>query len=97
MYGRHIVFSLTLNEHLFKLKPVFRRLENFNFKIQPCKFEFLRKEVVYLGHIVTKGGIKPNPQKVEAIMKFPIPKDPKDIKSFLGLAGYYRRFIKNFS
>lgn len=66
-------------------------------KIQPDKSEFLCKEVAFLGHVITAEGIKPNPTKIEAIQRYPIPKTQKEIKAFLGLVGYYRRFIKNFS
>lgn len=92
-----ITYSSDLNEHIYRLESVFQRLEKHNLKIQPCKCEFLRKEVAYLGHVVTKDGVKPNPNKIIAIQKYPIPKTQKEIKSFLGLTGYYRRFIKNYS
>ncbi|XP_056644813.1 uncharacterized protein LOC130450456, partial [Diorhabda sublineata] len=65
--------------------------------LQIDKCEFLRKEVAYLGHIVTPEGVKPNPDKILAIQKFPIPKNSKQLKGFLGLLGYYRKFIKDFS
>jgi len=68
-----------------------------NLKLQPDKCEFLRREVMYLGHIIGSDGVKPDPAKIRAIMNFPTPKNPKNIKQFLGLAGYYRKFIPNFS
>lgn len=92
-----IIYSPTIHDHMSRLTEVFQRLRKANLKIQPDKCEFLRKEVAYLGHLITKDGVKPNPTKVDAILNFPQPKDQKDIKSFLGLAGYYRRFIPNFS
>lgn len=92
-----IVYSSTLDEHLNRLEEVFSRLSKHNLKIQPDKCEFLRREVSYLGHLVTSEGVKPNPDKVKCIQKFPQPQNPKDIKSFLGLTGYYRRFIPNYS
>ena len=92
-----IIFSTSLQEHLDKLKKVFTRLRNSKFKIQLDKSEFLRKEVQYLGHIVSKDGVKPNQDKINAVKSFPIPKTTKMIKSFLGLVGYYRRFIKDFA
>jgi hypothetical protein len=92
-----IVFSTSLQEHISNLKLIFKRLRECRLKVQLDKSEFLRKEVEFLGHIVTPEGIKPNPKKIEAIQRFPIPKTAKDIKSFLGLLGYYRRFIKNFA
>lgn len=66
-------------------------------RLQPNKCEFLRKEVAYLGHIIGENGVKPDSQKLHAVENFPKPSDPKGIKQFLGLAGYYRRFIPDFS
>ncbi|XP_072384610.1 uncharacterized protein [Diabrotica undecimpunctata] len=80
-----------------RLTEVFKRLRKANLKIQPDKCEFLRKEVAYLGHLVTENGVKTNPAKISCIKNFPEPKNTKEIKSFLGLAGYYRRFIPNFA
>lgn len=92
-----IIFSTSLQEHIQKLTTVFERLRQFNFKIQLDKSEFLQKEVNYLGHVITPNGIKPNPDKIKAILDFPIPRTPKELKSFLGLLGYYRKFIQNFA
>ena len=92
-----IIYSRTIHEHISRLNEVFSRLRKANLKIQPDKCEFLRKEVAYLGHIITKDGVKPNPEKIRAIKEFPEPKDPKAIKSFLGLSGYYRRFIPQYA
>lgn len=92
-----IIMSASLQEHLVHLTKVFQRLRETNFKIQLDKSEFLRREVAYLGHIVTPEGVKPNPEKIAAIKKYPIPTTTKEIKSFLGLLGYYRKFIKDFA
>ena len=92
-----IIFSTSLEEHIANLRLVFDQLRRSRLKIQIDKSEFLRKEVEFLGHVITPQGIKPNPRKIEAIQKFPIPRTAKEIKSFLGLIGYYRRFIKDFS
>lgn len=92
-----IIFSTSLEEHLDRIKLVFDRLRESNFKIQLDKSEFLKKNVQYLGHIITQEGVKPNPEKISIIKNFPIPKTQKDIKSFLGLLGYYRRFIRDFA
>lgn len=89
-----ITFSSSLQEHLINCKLVFDRLRKFNFKIQLDKSEFLRKEVGYLGHLITPGGVKPNPEKIKTIQRFKIPTTTKEIKGFLGLLGYYRKFIK---
>jgi len=57
----------------------------------------LKTELNYLGHVVTSVGVKPDPQKVKGIKEFPTPKNTTDVKSILGLAGYYRKFIPQFS
>jgi hypothetical protein len=92
-----IVFSTSLQEHMINLEKVFQKLRESNFKIQMDKSEFLKLETAYLGHVITREGIKPNPEKIVAIQKYPIPKTPKEIKQFLGLIGYYRKFIPDFS
>jgi transposase InsO family protein len=92
-----IVFSTSLVEHIQNLEQVFNALRQANLKIQLDKTEFLHREVAFLGHIVTENGIKPNPTKIEAVKNYPIPKTQKEIKQFLGLLGYYRKFIKDFA
>lgn len=92
-----IVYSTSLQEHMNNLEKVFQRLRESNFKIQMDKSEFLKLETAYLGHIISRDGIKPNPEKISAIKKYPIPKTPKEIKQFLGLLGYYRKFIPDFA
>lgn len=92
-----IIYSVTLVEHINNLKSVFDRLREARFKVQLDKSEFLKKEVSYLGHVVTTEGVKPNPEKLSAIKLYPIPKTPKEVKTFLGMMGYYRKFIKDFA
>lgn len=92
-----IVFSTSLQEHMVNLEKVFQRLRESNFKIQMDKSEFLKLETAYLGHVISREGIKPNPDKIHAIENYPIPKTTKQIKQFLGLVGYYRKFIPDFA
>jgi hypothetical protein len=92
-----VIYSANLESHENKLIEIFQLLRLHNLKLQPDKCEFLRQEVSYLGHIITENGVKPDPSKISVINKFPLPKSTKDIQSFLGLVGYYRRFIDNFS
>ena len=92
-----IIFGETLQEHNGRLREVFDKLRQFNLKIERDKCEFLKTELNYLGHVVTSEGVRPDPAKVKAINEFPIPKNITDVKSFLGLAGYYRKFIPQFS
>lgn len=92
-----LIHSHNLPEHIKKLEQVFDRLTQHNLKLQPEKCKFMQKQVVYLGHLISQSGIKPDPTKVIAVTHFPCPKTQKNIKSFLGLVGYYRKFIFNFA
>lgn len=92
-----IIFSTSLQEHINTCQEVFERFRAHNLKIQLDKSEFLQKTVKFLGHTLTDEGIKPNNDKIEAVKKFPLPKTQKEIKSFLGLVGYYRKFIQDFA
>jgi hypothetical protein len=75
-------------EHVQKLENIFKRLEQANFKIQPEKCVYGTDKVEYLGHVVTRDGIKPYPRKVQAIEQYPVPKTVRDVRAFIGLAGY---------
>jgi hypothetical protein len=92
-----LIMGETLVEHNAKLKEVFSHLRKWNIKIEPDKCEFLKLELNYLGHVITTKGVKPDPKKISSVVNFPTPKNQTAIKSFLGLAGYYRKFIDKFS
>jgi len=92
-----IVYGKSLLDHNDKLRDVFERLRHHNLKIQPDKCEFLKQDCLYLGHLISGNGIKPDPNKVKSVLEFPTPTSVKEIKSFLGLSGYYRKFIKSYS
>lgn len=92
-----IIFSETIEEHLRNLKIVFETLRKANFRIQPDKSEFLKNSVEFLGFIVSSEGLKPNVKKIEAIKDYPEPTNLKELRSFLGLSGYYRRFVKDYA
>ena len=79
------------------LNDVFTRLRNANIRLKPTKCSFACSEVEYLGHVVSRDGIRPDPSKIKAVEEFPIPRCTKDVRSFLCLANYYRRFINKFA
>ena len=91
------VFSSSVDEMLDRIALVFGRLKEFNLKIKPKKSFFFQSSVLFLGHQLSKDGILPNPEKVNKVKDWPIPKNAKEVHSFLGLASYYRRFIPQFS
>jgi hypothetical protein len=86
-----IVFSTSLQEHISNSKLIFKRLREYRLKVQLDKCEFLRKEVEFLGHIVTPEGIKPNPKKI--IQRFPIPKTAEGITRLLSTI--YKKLCAN--
>ena len=91
------VFSASWEDHLVHLREMLERLRRAGLTIKPKKCRFGMEETEYLGHIVGNGMVKPCSEKAEAVKRFPIPETKKQVRSFLGLAGYYRKFIKNFS
>ena len=92
-----IVYGRTFVEELKRLEEVFVRLKSAGLKLKPSKCVLFQKSVAYLGHIVSESGIKTDPAKVERVCEWPVPENVTEVKSFLGLAGYYRRFVPNFA
>ena len=92
-----IVFSKDFSQHLDRLQQVFDRIRAANLKLKPKKCAFLRSEIKFLGHIISAQGLHPLPDKIKAIEQFPPPSTMKEVQAFLGLVGYYRKFIKGFA
>ena len=92
-----LVPDRTFEQQIDKLQMVFQRLKEANLKLNPKKCNLFQREVKYLGHVVSAKGVSPDPEKVEAIQAWPRPMSITDVKSFLGLASYYRRFIAGFA
>ena len=92
-----IIFSETPEEHLTHIKIVLKRLQDANLKMKKSKCSFFKKELHYLGHLLTTDGLKPQPEKVRAISELKPPTTAKGVREFLGMVGYYRRFISRFA
>ena len=90
-------FQRGFNEHYNRLKTVLERLRSHNLRVKLAKCTIAAPQVAFLGHVVTVSGIMPDPAKIEAVNNITSPRNIRDIRSFLGLTGYYRKFIPGFS
>ena len=92
-----LIFSVTLQEHLDHLRQVIHRLREVGLKVNPGKCQFIRSEVEYLGHVIMPEGLRPNSKLVEAVRDYSPPKNVQELRRFLGLTSYYRRFVNHFA
>lgn len=92
-----LVFSPDIQTHILHLDEIFKKLRNSMLKLHVTKCRFAIPEVKYLGHIISKNGLSADPSKVAAVQNFPRPTNLKTVRGFLGMAGYYRKFIKDFA
>jgi len=91
-----LVYSKTLAEHVIHLKTAFQILQQNSLFVKLPKCEFATNKVEYLGHIISAEGVATKPQNVDAILNWPVPKTVSTLRGFLGLTGYYRRFVKDY-
>ena len=92
-----LIHSRGVSEHVKALDVVLRAHAKAGLLLQPAKCHFAQKEVVYLGHLVSAQGIKPVPEYVDLVKKWPLPRTRSDLRAFLGKTGYYRRFVPNYA
>ncbi len=92
-----VIYSSSWEEHVISLREVFSRLAGASLTLNLAKCEFAKATVVYLGKIVGQGQVRPVDAKISAVMEFPAPKNKRDLRRFLGMAGYYRGFCRNFA
>ena len=92
-----LVFSVTWEDHLHTLRKIFLALRKFRLKLQGKKCHFGCPKILFLGHVVDQEGCRPDPDKTNVIRSISPPRNVKELRQFLGLANYYRRFVQNFS
>ena len=92
-----VVFSRSFEEHTKRLTNVFNALQKAGLTMKFEKCHFAQTQVKYLGHVVSAAGIQPDHTKTVAVSKYPVPRNVKELRQFLGQPNYYRRFIANYS
>jgi hypothetical protein len=92
-----IVFAKTEEEMLERLDTVFGRLLAAGLKLKPRKCALFARQTEYLGHVVSEKGIHVNPEKIGAVSDWPVPQNKREVRSFLGTASYYWRFVNGFA
>ena len=92
-----ILHSKTLEEHLQRLEVLLQRLQEVNLKLKPSKCSLMQKSVVFLGHVISSEGVATDPEKIKLVAEWPTPTNMKQLRSWIGLTGYYRKFVKGYS
>jgi hypothetical protein len=91
-----LVYSTTMEQHLHQLQQVFAIMQHHKLLLKKSKCTFAQPQLEYLGHIISAQGVATDPQKIQAVQNWGPPSDNKQLRAFLGLAGYYRKFIKHY-
>uniref|UniRef100_A0AAV2IZH5 ribonuclease H n=1 Tax=Knipowitschia caucasica TaxID=637954 RepID=A0AAV2IZH5_KNICA len=91
------VFTSTFEEPEKRLVQVLERLKEFELKLSQEKCKFFQSSVCYLGHVVSEKGVETDPEKLSSLKSWPVPRNLKELRSFLGFAGYYRGFIRDYA
>jgi len=91
-----LVYSRTYEEHVSHVAQVLQLLQQDQWKVKLTKCSFAKRQIAYLGHVISEAGVSTDPRKISAISTWPTPTSVKELRSFLGLAGYYRKFVHHF-
>jgi len=91
-----IVLGRSFEDHVRNVAQVLQRLRLADLKLKPSKCRFFQERVTFLGHVISKKGIEPDPEKIACIVRWPEPTNLTEVRSFLGLASYYKNFVESF-
>jgi hypothetical protein len=91
------VHSENWADHLQHLEAILSKFREVNLKLNPGKCCFAAESIVFLGYVVSKEGVKLDPKKIDAVLRFPEPTTVSNVRSFLGLTGYYRKYVRGYS
>ena len=92
-----LLYSPTFEDHLSSLGEVFSRIQAAGLRLNPKKCHLARDHVVFLGHVVSRQGLQPDPRNTDKVRTWPTPRNPTEVRAFVGLCSYYRRFVKDFA
>ena len=92
-----LIYTQTLEQHAELLAAMLQLLVDNSLYAKPSKCSFAQDSIEYLGHVISNKGVSTDPQKITAVQNWPVPTNVKEVRAFLGLTGYYRRFIQHYS
>lgn len=92
-----LIYSPTFEDHFSSLREVFSRIQAAGLRLNPQKCHLAQDHVVFLGHVVSRHGLQPDPRNTDKVRTWPTPQNPTEVRAFVGLCSYYRRFIKDFA
>lgn len=91
-----LIYSKDLTDHVLKLRQVFQILHVHQLKVKRSKCSFAQSTLTYLGHVISKDDVSTDPKNIQAVQQWAVPANVKEVRGFLGLAGYYRKFVRHF-